>query len=135
MSKILELNDTVLPWFPLCYSNRRVKNYLIDSFRTGEISLLTRSNRWQKGDRGMWRKAGSTPWSMREEAVWTRRITLHNFCWKLQPLVRLEKLEGALEPIVLKNTENPLGYKFFKLKPLSTHFQIEFFLLQCFHTS
>ena len=45
--------------------------------------------------------------------------------------MRLYKLEGALEFIVLKSTENPLGYKFFKLKPLSAHFQTEFFLLQC----
>lgn len=104
MSKILELSDTVIPWFHLYYRNRRVKNHLVDSFRAGEIYLPTRSDRWQKGDRGMWKKAGSFPWSVKEEAVWTSRITLHNVFWKQQPLVRLYKLEGALEPVVLKKT-------------------------------
>ena len=66
LSKILELSDTVIPWFHLHHRNRRVKNYLADSFRTGEIYLPTRSDRWQKGDRGMRKKAGSSPWSIRE---------------------------------------------------------------------
>lgn len=104
-------------WFRLCYRNRRVKNYLADSFKTREISLLTRSSWRQKGDKGLWKKAGSSPWSVREEAIWTSRITFHNV-GSCSPLWGYTSLRVILEFIVLKSTENPLGYKFSSKAPL-----------------